>query len=108
MPTTVIAASATTQLRAALAEEDRQPLERLIRIAKTDTGQASTVANFLLAWWNAEDNGGFDFTEFWAVDTSVATDMFRVISLVIRSRNYPDTLGYGPDFQAIWKRWRKE
>jgi hypothetical protein len=35
-------------------------LERLLRIARQDTGQARRVANFLLAWHNAEENGGWD------------------------------------------------
>jgi hypothetical protein len=32
----------------------------LLRIARQDTGQARRVANFLLAWHNAEENGGWD------------------------------------------------
>jgi hypothetical protein len=35
-------------------------LERLLRIARGDTGQSRRVANFLLAWHNAEENGGWD------------------------------------------------
>jgi hypothetical protein len=33
-------------------------LERLIQVAQGDTGQSRIVANFLLAWWNAEECGG--------------------------------------------------
>jgi hypothetical protein len=35
-------------------------LARLISIASRDTGHARRVANFLLAWHNAEKNGGWD------------------------------------------------
>lgn len=31
---------------------------RLLGIAKTGTGQTRRVADFLLAWHNAEENGG--------------------------------------------------
>ena len=31
---------------------------RLLDIAKTDTGQARRVADFLLAWHSGEENGG--------------------------------------------------
>ena len=40
-------------------------LERLLRIARRDTGQSRRVADFLLAWHNAEENGG------WSVDTAI-------------------------------------
>lgn len=32
----------------------RFSLEKLLNIAHDDTGQGRRVANFLLAWWNAE------------------------------------------------------
>jgi hypothetical protein len=57
-------------------------LERLIQIAEGDTGQSRIVANFLLAWWNAGECGGFDLTDVWGVDTSIAVDMLRVFALM--------------------------
>ncbi|WP_324689582.1 hypothetical protein U0O11_09380 [Cobetia sp. D5] len=50
-------------------------LERLLSIARHDTGQSCRVANFLLASWNAEECGGFDFTELWGVGDPVAEDI---------------------------------
>lgn len=35
-----------------------EALTRLLSIATRDTGQSSRVAAFLLAWHNAEENGG--------------------------------------------------
>lgn len=35
-------------------------IRRLMTIASQDTGQSRRVANFLLAWHNAEGNGGWD------------------------------------------------
>ena len=80
------------------AAEELAALDRLIAIAQTDTGQARRVAAFLLAWWNADNCGGFDLTDLWAVDTVIAVDMLRVFALVGRVQYYPDSLGYGDRF----------
>lgn len=87
-------------------ETQRAALERLIAIAKRDTGQARRVANFLLAWWNAEECGGFDLTDIWQVDTAIAADFVTVFLLIAGGHSYPDTLGYGADFERIVKLWR--
>jgi len=47
-------------------------LERLFQIALRDTGQSRRVANFLLAWHNAEENGGWDPVDLWNVDDAIA------------------------------------
>jgi hypothetical protein len=52
--------------------------ERLFRVAQGDTGQSRIVANFLLAWWNAAECGGFDLTDVWSVDTAIAEDILQV------------------------------
>ncbi|WP_459178737.1 DUF7673 family protein [Sinorhizobium meliloti] len=41
----------------------RLGLKKLLNIAHDDTGQGRRVANFLLAWWNAEAHGGVDIAE---------------------------------------------
>ena len=89
-----------------MCNEPRAALERLIRIAQGDSGQCRLVANFLLAWWNAREYGGFDLTELWAVDTAIATDMLTMFAQLRACRSYPDSLGYGPQFQVIVDRWR--
>jgi hypothetical protein len=75
--------------------KSRAALERLIQVAQGDTGQSRIVANFLLAWWNAEECGGFDPTGVWGVDTEIALDMPRVFALIAGCHQYPDTMGYG-------------
>jgi predicted lipid carrier protein YhbT len=90
----------------ALSESQRAALERLVRIAQADTGQSRRVASFLLAWWNAEECGGFDLTDLWGVDTAIAADMVTVFALVASRHSYPDTLGYSRQFQAIVRAWR--
>ncbi len=82
-------------------------LERLIAIARRDTGQSRLVANFLLAWWNASRDGGFDFTDLWNVDQAICDDMVTVFAYVANSRCYPDSLGLGPQFEAIVTEWRQ-
>jgi hypothetical protein len=81
-------------------------LERLIRIAQGDSGQCRVVADFLLAWWNAAEYGGFDLTELWAVDATIAQDMLAVFAQLLHCRRYPDSLGYGEQFDSIVHRWR--
>lgn len=85
---------------------ENDALERLIEIARGNTGQSGKVANFLLAWWNAEECGGFDLTELWGVDASIAADMISVFALVAARQQYPDRLGYGKQFEAIVRAWR--
>ena len=84
----------------------RAALERLIAIARSDTGQSRRVAGFLLAWWNASECGGFDLTDLWGVDRSIAADMLTVFALLIECRDYPDSLGYRKQFEAIVHFWR--
>ena len=86
--------------------DQRAALARLIDIAQGDTGQSRIVAGFLLAWWNAEECGGFDLTDVWGVDTPVAVDMLRVFALLAGCHQYPDTMGYGKHFEAIVRVWR--
>jgi hypothetical protein len=86
--------------------ESKTALERLLDIARGDTGQSRKVANFLLAWWNAGECGGFDLTDVWGVDTAIAVDMLRVFALLAACRQYPDALGYGKQFDAIVRTWR--
>src|SRR5438046_5003885 len=61
-------------------EELKACIERLLDVAESDTGQSRRVANFLLAWWNAGECGGFDFTDLWNVDMEIAEDMVRIFT----------------------------
>ena len=83
-------------------------LDRLVIIAQSDTGQARRVANFLLAWWNAGDCGGFDFTDLWNVDRAIADDILIVSRLIATRHEYPTTYGYGPQFERLVKDWRPQ
>jgi ParB family transcriptional regulator, chromosome partitioning protein len=82
-------------------------LERLLRIARQDTGQARRVANFLLAWYNAEENGGWDPVDLWSVDAAIADDMLTVLRLIRESHRYPNDLGFSDEIAAVWRLWRE-
>lgn len=90
--------------------DEQAALERLIAIAKSDTGQSRKCADFLLAWWNAGSCGGFDLTTLWGVDTAIANDMGVVFGLIASEHNYPDSVGrgYRGDFEEIIAAWRPE
>lgn len=85
-----------------------EPIRRLLEVAQSDTGQARRVANFLLAWWNAPDCGGFDLTELWAVDAAVAADMLATAAFITRHHEYPSEFGLGEDFRALVEQWRPQ
>lgn len=87
-------------------DDERAAIERLLVIAERDTGQSRRVANFLLAWWNAGRDGGFDLTDLWAVDAGIARDMVTVFCMVARVHSWPDTLGYGARFEPLVAAWR--
>jgi len=91
-----------------ISEIQRQALERLLDIARSDTGQSRRVADFLLAWWNAGSCGSYDITNGWALDTAIAEDVCTVFRLATFSNTYPDSLGYGPQFEAVVRAWRPE
>ena len=88
--------------------EQKAALERLLVIASRGTGQSRRVADFLLAWWNAGSCGGFDFTTMWGCDTVIVNDMVTVFVYVGHNANYPDAIGYGSQFEAIFRAWRPE
>lgn len=89
-------------------EQAHAALERLLKIAESDTGQSRRTANFLLAWWNAGNCGGFDLTDLWMVDRAIADDMVAVFAAVSRSHSYPDQHLYGERFEALAGLWRPE
>lgn len=81
-------------------------LERLLEVAMRGTGQSEIVANFLLAWWNTEECGRFDFKQLWGVDTAIADDVLTVLRMVVEQSNYPDVLGYEKQFGRLVRLWR--
>jgi hypothetical protein len=65
---------------------------RLLVIAKTNSGQARRVADYLLAWPNAEENGGWNPVDLWQLDTGIAQDILLVTAFIAVEHKYPDDL----------------
>jgi hypothetical protein len=87
-------------------ERSQQALGRLLQIAAGSTGQSRKVADFLLAWHNAEENGGWDPVDLWSVDAAIADDMLQVMRLIRESHRYPGDLGLEEEITAVWRLWR--
>ena len=79
---------------------------RLLAIAKTNSGQARRVADFLLAWHNAEENGGWNPVDLWQLDTGIAQDVLLVAAFMAVEHKYPDDLGVVPEIAEVWNLWR--
>jgi hypothetical protein len=86
--------------------EELDALKRLFRIAVTDTGQARRVADFLLSWHNAAENGGWDPTDLWNVDDEIADDILTVLQFLRRRHEYAEELGFRSEMRAVWGQWR--
>lgn len=83
-----------------------EALQRLMAAALGSSAQALSVANFLLAWWNADECGGFDFRDVWGLDPQIDADLRVVFALILDTCAYPDTLGYEAHFQRLVALWR--
>ena len=88
--------------------QQKAALERLIAVAKRDTGQCRRVANFLLSWWNTPVCGAWDVTDIWSLNRAITNDIFVVFGFIAQGCIYPDALGYYDDFQEILHQWRPQ
>ena len=91
-----------------MTENERAALDRLIGHAMRDSGQSRKVADFLLAWWNADTCGRFDFRDMWSCDDEIVVDMVTVFALIGRSNVYPDSIGYKEQFETLVRDWRPD
>lgn len=86
----------------------RFALGKLLNVANSDTGQSRRAANFLLAWWNAADNGGFDLTDLSNVDLDIAEDMVTIFTWLAREEELFYPTEYRGEIEQIIARWRPE
>ena len=86
----------------------RFALQKLIDIAKNDTGQARRVANFILAWWNADVHGGFDLIDLANVDRDVSEAMATVFTWLARQSDVEYPYAYRSEIEQIIARWRPQ
>lgn len=81
-------------------------LARLVQTAQQDTDQARHVADFLLAWHDAEKNGRWNLVDLWGVETPIAHDMLTLLRLIRDSDSYPNGLGFSEEIANVWRAWR--
>ena len=86
----------------------RSALEKLLKIAHEGTGQGRRVANFLLAWWNADIHGGFDIADLFAVDREVSEDMATIFTYLARVEDAVYPADYHGEIESIIKCWRPQ
>ncbi|MEV4609491.1 hypothetical protein MRBLMR1_004586 [Neorhizobium sp. LMR1-1-1.1] len=86
----------------------RFALEKLRNIAHQDSGQGRRVANFLLAWWNAEEHGGFDLTDLANVDREVSEDMATIFTWLAREEDVVYLYEYRSEIEQVIARWRPQ
>lgn len=85
----------------AMSGHERAAFERLLKIARSDTGQSRRVAAFILAWWNAGSLGGFDLADLFGVDQAIAADKGTVFICLGRQSEafYPED--YQTEIKAL-------
>ena len=94
-------------IRAVTFEETGEAIGRLVDLARSDTGQASRAADFLLAWWNGMDNGHFPVLHLCNCDAIIAEDMLIVMAYLAQEPTvYVDRWGYGDAMVKLVERWR--
>ncbi len=87
--------------------EQAEAIEHLLAIAQRDTGQSKRVADFLLAWHNSAENGGWDPCDLWSLDNAIADEIVMLIAFIGSNPGmYLPNWGYEPEITAVWKRWR--
>ncbi|MNE81718.1 hypothetical protein D3C80_1783870 [compost metagenome] len=87
-----------------------EALGRLFEIAKSDTGQARRVAQFLMSCWNAPELGAFDPADLFALDRAIALDIVDVIAFLARQNSaiYFNDLGFGDEIAEVIRLWRPQ
>ncbi len=86
----------------------RFALEKLLNAAHQDTGQGRRVANFILAWWNAEVHGGFDLTDLANVDREIGEDMVTIFAFLAREKDVVYPFDYRSEIKKIIEHWRAQ
>lgn len=101
-------ASARSGIHPEVTLHEHESLTRLFKLAAGRTGQGRRVADFLLAWWDAERCGGFNPATLWELEAKNAKDLLAVLQLIARCRHYPESLGYGPALEQVLQVWEPD
>lgn len=84
-------------------ESEAAALAFLFRVAPQGYGGAARVRQFLFAWHNAAELGGFDLASLWSLDEDHAGAILTVIKMIARGPTgwYPSHYGYAADITAL-------
>ncbi|WP_026149912.1 MULTISPECIES: DUF7673 family protein [Sphingobium] len=94
-------------IRAVSFDDAGAAITRLIVVAGSDTGQSARVADFLLAWWNGDDNGHFPILHLCNCDATISEDMLIVMAYLAQEPTvYPDAWGFRDAMTALVEQWR--
>jgi len=88
-----------------LVKTEHRALERLLAFAVGKGLQNKIVADFLLAWWDADRYGRFDLQRTVALNEAFLEDVAAVSTFVAHSPAHPESLGYAEQFNAIIRKW---
>ena len=85
-------------------------IARLVDVARSDTGQARRVANFLLAWWNGPELGDFPVADVFGLDAALGRDIATLLGFLAEHPGaiYPDAFGRRDDMVMLVARWRPD
>lgn len=87
-------------------------LNRLIDLARSDTGQSRRAANFLLAWWDGDQWGHFSLTDLFGVDRDVAADMATIFAFLGQHGGAVYISAFGDQYRDqmadLVERWRPD
>ena len=89
-----------------LVKTEHRALERLLTFAVGKGMQNKIVADFLLAWWDAERYGRFDLQRTVALNAALLEDIAALATFVQRCSTHPEAMGYGEQFNAVIRKWR--
>ncbi len=99
-------------IRAVSFDEVGEAIGRLLAIAlppsrAAETGASPNVADFLLAWWNADECGHFPILHLCNLDAIIAEDMLTIMAWLAQEPTvYADAWGYRDAMHELWIRYR--
>jgi hypothetical protein len=84
-------------------EKEQAALAFCFRAAAGDSGGQRRVRQFLFAWHNATELGGFDFADLWSLDERHLAAVLTLINMIARGEtgHYPHHYGYEADMEAL-------